>query len=267
MVLESRRIDCTKCGAPLTLRSERSKTAACDHCRALIDLTSADYAFIGAMHLGPIRHPLRVGQSGTLRGVPCTIVGHLRYTEETWFWDAYIQYDDGAFTLYVPFVPTDPKPVSSTSDVLAADGRRDPVSERGRAVLSLVEGELTWRARIGDSIDYLEGSRFCVEIGAAEFEWFTMEVLPRAVVARAFGVDSVEFDRGCYVIDEDEDEDEDEEPRASAGAHEGTIFNIAILLLFGLFFGMATCDPNDDDGLDDVYGGGHYHSSGYSGGK
>jgi hypothetical protein len=259
MALASHRIDCTRCGSPLEIRSPRSKSIACGHCHALIDLTSDAHAFLEELRADPIEHPLRVGMSGTLKGLRCTILGHVRYREESWSWDEYlvmsdeghvawIQHDDGSFKLFVPFVPSRPEPVSGASSALVADGRRDPVVERGSATLERIEGELTWRARIGDVVQYLEGRRLCVEIGATEMEWFTVESLPRGAVAKAFGLSP---------------------GSVPSLATKPAPFVIVLVVLFLCLISCCCLVPSCDDGYDDDYGygGGHFQPAGWSGGK
>lgn len=280
--MTAKSIKCTRCGAPLELKSPRAKTIVCSHCGAQLDLTTPDYAFLEELRRDPLIHPLRVGMKGTFHGVAWEVIGHIRYQEMTWWWDEYlvmasdgrtgwIQYDEGSFRWFEPFVPQHVQPVDFHSQVLVADGRQEPVQERGRGRIDRIEGELTWKARVGEQVEYLDGWRIAVEITPRELEWFYVSPLRREQIAHVFGITLHQLEQGCYVVpDETLDFHDDEESSVGVaselplGVRAG--FVALAVFAFFCFFVMDECGDDDDDYYGG-YGGGHYSSGGWSGGK
>lgn len=280
-----RTIACTACGAPLELRDARAKTVVCGHCAAQLDLASADYAVLESLRADGRVHPLRVGLSGMLRGVAWEIVAHVRYDEGTWWWDEYLllaadgrtawlQYEERAFSLWIPWVPKDPSPVDASSVALEADGERHAVTERGTATIGTIEGELTWRARVGDAMTYLDARAAGVEITSREIEWFRRQDVSTGAIAKAFGIPLPELHSRMVVPPDDEDDDDDDAddglaysgsgtPKAGAG----TWVVIALVVVGGLVLTLASEGGCDDDDDYDLGGGGHFSGGGYGGGK
>ncbi len=159
--MSARDLQCPKCGAPLKVLGPFSKTIACAYCEAQIDLTSPEFAFYGGLKQPPITAPLKVGQTGQFGGKQYVVAGHLRLAEQDWWWDEFLllaadgtsrwlQYDDGTFSFYAGVRlqhPLDPMSIGSTFHLGKVMYR---VLDRGRATVPRIEGELTWKAKVGD---------------------------------------------------------------------------------------------------------------------
>ena len=280
--MTAKSIKCTRCGAPLELKSARAKTIVCGHCGAQLDLTTPDYAFLEELRRDPLVHPLRVGMKGTFHGIVWEIIGHIRFQELTWWWDEYlvlasdgrtgwIQYDEGVFRWFEPFVPQQLEPVDFQSHWLVADGRREPVMERGRGRIDRIEGELTWKARVGEQVEYLDGHRMAIEITPRELEWFLVSPMQRPQIAHLFGITPQQLAQGCYTVPDETLEyggDDDSDHGAASGAQLPATARMAFVALGVVclicFFAIDECGDDDDYGY---YGGGHYSSGGWSGGK
>lgn len=174
----------------------KAKTVACPACGSLLDLASKNHEVLSQLEPGrfpPMGH-LCVGMRGRVDDLAIEVVGRLRFKgrsydeedgEEVWYWDEWlvlnekgvyhwIAHDEGKYTLYAPFLPEDP-PTKSTLDRprFTCDGESFRVKERDSATIIFIEGEMTWRARIGDAVQYVDaiGAN-----GALSVEWTDDEI-------------------------------------------------------------------------------------------
>lgn len=247
-----------------------------------MDLTTPAHATLGKVAEAPFVHPLSVGLSGTLRGVPCQIAGHVRYAQPDWHWDEYLlvandgqtawlEYDEG-FTLYRPFVPRTFEPITASSGYLVADGVSSRITEREHARIAYIGGELPFVPRAGDMIEYIDAHAISVEISETELEWFRVSSIAREEVAAAFSLSPQALAAKCYRLDD--------EGRVVSGGHLGqtakagvVIIGILMLMIGMCFFtvclGLCTGSSTGSSGRR-TYGsggGGHGSYGGYSGGK
>ncbi|RMG19159.1 MAG: DUF4178 domain-containing protein [Deltaproteobacteria bacterium] len=249
----AKKIACTQCGAPLEIQNPRAKTVVCAHCGAQLDLTSPDYAFLGVVQREPLLTPLKVGQSGTdTEGVTWTIIGMMRLREDSWYWDefliqatdgrtAWIQYDDGEFSIFAPKRLTEPLDPKEIQGKFFLEGRWHYVRERGQAVIDRIEGELTWKAKVGDVMNWIDAAAVGIEWTDREIEVFERRHIERSALATMFGMSVEELSEGAYTL-EDDDEDEGWAPVSSSGKQVSAVqaaVIIGFLLLFLLFLAYA----------------------------
>ena len=136
---------------------------------------------------------LCVGMRGRVEDCDIEVVGRLRFKgssydeedgEEVWYWDEWlvlnekvvplIAHDEGKYTLYTPFIPETPPPKSAlNSRRFDVDGVSYRVKERDSARIILIQGEMTWRARIGDAVNYVDASGENVSLS---IEWTEDEI-------------------------------------------------------------------------------------------
>lgn len=272
-------LTCGKCGAPIEVHAERARSVVCGSCRAQIDLSSPEHAIYGQVTARVPTHPLRVGWKGTLRGAAMEIVGYVRFVDpaEGDEWDEYllvtgegktlwIQYEERSFTIFRPFVPASCEPVSPGDAVLVVEGRRHGISDQGRARITYIEGELTWRAAVGDETAYFDSHTYAAELGKTELEWFRVERVSMGEVASAFGQSHGAIAAGAWTPSDDDDDDEDTPaPRgASSGADAGRgalLLFVLVILFIATAVALLEADDDDDDDFDGRSMGG------YSGGK
>jgi hypothetical protein len=256
-----------------------SKTIACAYCEAQIDLTSPQFAFYGGLKQPPITAPIKVGQTGAFRGKRFRVIGHLRLAEQDWWWDEYqlladdgttgwLQYDDGAFALYDGVRlqhPLDPMSIGSTFHLGKVMYR---VLDRGRATISRIEGELTWKAKVGDPMAWIDAvtpdivgdparpKRLGVEWSVHELELFGKTSVTWREVAEAFGMTLAELGAGCYRFDDDDDEDDDD--GEGIFSNKTMLIAAALLIFVVLLYAAAQFggDGDDDYGQPGVAGAG-----------
>ncbi|MEW6232623.1 MAG: DUF4178 domain-containing protein [Chloroflexota bacterium] len=207
MPLQTKMLACTSCGASLEIKNAlKAKVLVCQHCGAQLDLTDPQYAVIGRAlkDAAPPRSWLRLGMEGTLQGEKYQIIGRVRYREDPWFWDEWLlMTEEGRYkwltegeeeiTLWESFTPTEPTDPRGLEegDTIRPEGRKAQVKEVGRARIDYVEGELTWKARLGETISYLDarenGGKYSIEWSEKEIEFYKGRQLSSGEVMEAFG--------------------------------------------------------------------------------
>lgn len=201
--VRAKTLTCTSCGAPLPVRNVfKAKTVVCRNCDTQLDLSSPALEILGKL---PSRQKpqdaICLGLSGELPdGRSFEIIGRLRFSdfddEESWFWDEWLllaengeylwlQEDGKSFELQTPFMPNHPPTLDALRHdyEIPVDGTSYRVVERGRPSVSYVEGELTWRAKVGDTVDFVDargpGGGFGAEFSEDEMEFFRRQHLSR----------------------------------------------------------------------------------------
>ncbi|HLA64091.1 MAG TPA: DUF4178 domain-containing protein, partial [Rhodothermales bacterium] len=202
-------LQCPSCAGSVELHPGRgAQAAACRYCGSVIDLTTDQAAVLGQLNpkVGPTI-PIEPGMEAVLDGERHLVLGWLRYTghddEETWTWDEWqlvgdsgaVRYlshaKDEGFTLQAPVRPVAPFHYADKS--IAVPGGRAHVTERSEARITALRGELTWRPRLGHTLQVLEargpgGSRYSGEWTDGEVELSGGHVLPARAVQQAFNL-------------------------------------------------------------------------------
>ena len=210
MPIEVTRLNCPNCAAPLDLRNARSKSIVCSACGSQIDVTNqAALQKIGQVGLRPDPQvtPFQVGMQGTVAGEPHQIIGRVVYhSDEGDIWDEWLllsaagQYrwisdsKNEGMALWEPFTsatPVDPSTLRVGSSVNLR-GKSVRVRDVGSARIDYLEGELTWKAKAGDTMQFAEGDgpdeRYSVEWTQNEVEFYFGNRLNGLETAQAFGV-------------------------------------------------------------------------------
>jgi len=201
-------IKCPKCGGALELRGgSAAKTLVCDFCRSVIDLTQEQAAVVGQIkRKARPAMPIELGMEGTFDGELCQVIGWIRYEgwddEDRWRWDEWLlasskgefrwlSYDtEEGFLIQEKIAPTEPFD-PRRSVFVPTPGGRARVTERSPARIIALAGELTWQAKVGERIKYLEAvrgsARYSVEYTKDEIELLEGRALSALEVWRAFG--------------------------------------------------------------------------------
>jgi hypothetical protein len=205
-------LQCPNCGSPLELHGKgETKTLVCSSCGSILDLTEEQAAIIGQMdpEVKPAL-PIELGMEGTFQREAHQVIGWVRYEgwddEDRWQWDEWLlmsaggefrwlSYDnEEGFVFQKKIQPLSPfNPRTATS--IEVPGGAAHVTERARAKIVALAGELTWRGKVGDTITYLEAergvARYSVEYTDQEIELLSGRALSEERVWRAFGRDDL----------------------------------------------------------------------------
>lgn len=201
-------LQCPSCGGAVELHDrETAKTAVCTYCGSVLDLTPEQAAIVGQTDLTiePLR-PIHPGDRATLDGVSYEVTGWMRYQgrygTETWIWDEWMLVGDDGSVRWLSYDPEDGfllqtrQPITTPFDPDASrlqvgDGISAEVTERDEAELIALRGELTWQARVGDRIRYVEAERgdthYSVEYSREEVELSAGQLVSSKGIRHAFG--------------------------------------------------------------------------------
>lgn len=205
-------INCTSCGGSLALHGgHRVRTLTCGYCGSVMD-AHADYRVLEQFkNLKRPNSPLKIGMELTIKGVSQTVIGVIEYAmrEEgiTYSWIshqlyspthgyAWLTLEDGHFVfsyrvrdLPYPLKASHLPPRAS----IKAMGRTFLKYESGNAHIRYVEGELTWVAKVGDTVAETEAVDppfiFSYESTHSEIEYSLGEYLDPETMAAALGSD------------------------------------------------------------------------------
>lgn len=260
--MEVRQFNCPNCGASLSLLGlGRSKSIVCSYCNSQIDLTQPPYSVLGSVGArpDPVMTPFQVGMEGAVADEMHRIIGRIRYRDEEDAWDewlllsakgAYRWFSDSTdvgLVLWHPFAPSkpvDPRTIrrGATLDLGEEQAR---VRSQGTASIDYLEGELTWRARVGDTMSYAEATSdralYSVEWTDEEIEFFRGEHQDRPAIENSFGV---KYERPA-----------DRERVAAAGAGAGgyngclTPSGLVIVLVIVLVLGCLVMSAMSSPGV------------------
>ena len=200
-------INCKHCGAPISLLGgHRVKSIVCGYCGSVLHADDG-YDQVRGFIKAPRPHsPLKIGMSGKIKGVQHTIIGIVQYrTAGGYAWIeaqlfspthgyAWLEYEGGhfVFSRRVRELP-EKAPVKATKAGFKARGRNFKVYDFYTAKIAFVEGELTFIAKQGDSVEIIEGMDppylYAVEKTANEVEYILGEYLQPEEVYQAFKIE------------------------------------------------------------------------------
>ena len=148
----------------------------------------------------------KVGMQGPLDGQTFEIIGRVVYhDEEDDIWDEWLllsaagEYvwisdsDNEGMALWRGFVPSEPVEPAKIAEGMRLNLRNATVTVRdvGRANIDYLEGELTWKAKVNDKMNYAEADgasqRVSIEYTQNEIEFYYGRRLDRVATAKAFG--------------------------------------------------------------------------------
>jgi len=165
-------INCPNCSETLEIKDPaKAKMAYCKKCNATIDLltnTASPQSNHQSWPMAP-KSQLKLGLEGQIKDITYQVVGRVRYRDTRTYewWDEWLllstsgqymwlQEDDWDFTLmhkYTPNIPFDPNMVG---EYLEVDGYKLYTEDNSSATILFFEGELTWKAEVGESIRYID---------------------------------------------------------------------------------------------------------------
>ena len=165
-------VNCPQCSASIDIKDpDGARMVHCKSCNATIDLQMNQATNQGKYAPWPMsaKSQLHLGIEGSINGINYQVVGRIRYRDTRTYewWDEWLllsqngqylwlQEDDWDFTLmhkYTPKVPFDPNTVGEYMEV---DGLKLYVEDNSSATIVFFEGELTWKAEVGETINYVD---------------------------------------------------------------------------------------------------------------
>lgn len=211
-------VSCPNCGGSVELRDQKGTAmVVCQFCAAALDVAvpgAAQLLYQSEQQRLPF--PIAMGEKGRFKGVEWTVIGRVRYQEDdssgVWIWEelqlynpehgyAFLALEDGHWMFFTPLRHTlyrDPR-FLHRKQKLKVDGQMFTVFESSRAFIAYVEGELSWVARLGDKLRYMDAIRPPQMVSAEwtdnELEWSMGRYMPRQEVAAAFGKKANELPR------------------------------------------------------------------------
>jgi len=202
--------NCPYCGGTVEVKDpKKSVMIVCQHCGSGLDITVPGKAqIISKAEKRRLPFPIDIGEQGTLHGVKYTAIGRVRYEErdegEIYRWDslqlfnpdrgyAFLELEDGHWMFFTALrspVNADPR-YALPKQKIRHRGQTFKVFETGAAEITYVEGELSWVARKGDKVQYMDAIRppqmLSAEWTENELEWSLGSYVPPGEVARVFG--------------------------------------------------------------------------------
>jgi DNA-directed RNA polymerase subunit RPC12/RpoP len=264
MPLEVKQFNCPKCGSPLDIKNAaRSKTIVCPSCGSQIDLGPA-HAVLGTV--GPRPAPkltqFQIGMKGTLAGEQHEIIGRVLYRDNQGYtWDEWILLsaagdyrwlsddEDEGVVLWHIFTPTQPLDPNTVRDGQTINLTGDPVhvTEVTHATIAYMEGELIWKAKVGDTIRALDaagpqGEMFSIEWTGDQIEFYRGERMNRADAAVAFGLPAISRPTTANAADDDTAGDSTRAARVQTpigGILSIVLFIIIFCVCVGAVFGAG----------------------------
>lgn len=202
---QTRAVNCTQCGAPLDLNGgHRVRSLNCGYCGAVLD-TRDEYKVVKQfkdVQRPPM--PLPLGATGRVKGVDFTIIGVVQYADEEYErWLEYqifspshgyhwLEYADGHFVFSRRVRERPRKAGVGTKFKVGENTYKFFGSYQARVMF--VEGELTYVASVGDTVNIMEGVSppyiFATETTGTEEEYQLGEYVPHAEVVAAFKPES-----------------------------------------------------------------------------
>ncbi len=202
-----RGIQCTNCGAPLTLHGggHRIRVLTCEYCGAEMDVR-AHYAVLARFseQVAPFT-PLKLGMRGEIDNVSFIVIGMVGWVADGDRWVdsllysethgyAWMSYHQGHFVFErrVRDLPSVTLWALKAKERFRARGETFRFYERYRASIIYVAGELTWVAKVGDGAWQAEGIAppllYGTERTERESEYYLGEYFEPADVYKAFGI-------------------------------------------------------------------------------
>ncbi len=202
-------LNCPNCGSPLNIQGGAGvKTIVCNACGSVIDLTPEQAAVIGqaSKKKRPLL-PIQLGATFKLGDATYQVIGWIRYEgrddEDRWRWDEWLLASgDGEFR-WLTYDPEDgfalqkKVPLSGPVDFMRSttipvpDGGTARVTERAQARIIALDGELTWRAKVGERIRYMDAKkgeqRYSVEFTPDEVELSVGKTISEEAVWQSLG--------------------------------------------------------------------------------
>ena len=200
-------LSCPNCGGSVEIHPERgSKAVACTYCGSVLDLSTSQLDILGQMNpkVGP-RQPVKPGDEAVFFDEPHLVIGWLKYEgwddEDRWDWEEWQLVSDSGVPRYLSYsfdegwtiqTPIRPTPQVGRGGIKLKEGRAG-AKETSPARITAMQGELTWRPKLGQTLQVMEARRgdqhYSVELTADEIEVVGGPRISERELWEAFGRD------------------------------------------------------------------------------
>ncbi len=268
---------CPNCDAPLNVRdAQQARMKYCQYCGSQVDLQTSEHKILTQVNQkpSPPKSALQLGSEGNINGIIYQVVGRIRYrdTRSYSWWDEWLllsengqylwlQEDDWDFTLMHKYTPSQPVDPNTVGEYLNIDGLRLEVEDNSEASIQFFEGELTWKAEVGETINYIdawkgEDTLYSIEWTDREIMFFLGKDIYPQKIYEAFKLGTPPPE----AFEEDDDEDSPTgrfAKRLMKGPAfgQGLLFGIAMLIMAFVmgFFGITIPSGGEKPGQDKNY--------------
>ena len=200
-------LKCDKCGAPVNF-VDGAENTTCESCGAVValDQVIGEERKRNAKFRNPT--PLKLGMKARFGAVEYELIGRIVWSMveegETYLWQEfqligsdgsiyYLEMDEGQWKLsqkFVPLTPFDPKADYHAGTHVSLDSAPATVTDRAVATIKHIEGELTYKAEVGDQMQYIDAKRmntfYSVEWTEDSIEYYRGKYLSDREVYKAF---------------------------------------------------------------------------------
>ena len=205
-------IKCPGCGADLNVKNpDQAKVLYCSYCGYTVEPLTGEgkKPDPSSIRPKPSKSALSLGKTGSINDITYQVIGRIRYrdTRTKDFWDEWLllsengqylwlQEEDWEFILmhkYTPKVPFDPNTAGGEDETIEIDGYRLEIEDNSEAVIEFFEGELTWKAEVGEKIKYLDAWKdelilYSCEWTEKEITYFLGREIPAENIYTAFNL-------------------------------------------------------------------------------
>lgn len=174
--MNSKKLNCQSCGAPLEFKYRFSKMAICGYCGQSTHITGEENHEIKGEAVQPLvdyGSQFALNQIITIKGTKFEIIGRIRFTYPDGFWDEWflsnkkepdeeywLQEDEGEYILFGRNKEVKNFPNFSgtkVGDTYGTLGEKIFISEKNTAQVMGGEGELPFQVVPGEKADFIDG--------------------------------------------------------------------------------------------------------------
>ncbi|GAB4508722.1 MAG: hypothetical protein OHK0046_02040 [Anaerolineae bacterium] len=206
--VEVRKLACPNCDSPVSQFTPDAQTIVCSTCGSYVAVGAGEPSVMSnPTRIPPPSAPIEIGQMLTLDGTSYFVMGRVHYTgwdasdlSDKWSWDEWLlgsndgrllwlSYDEKGFSLFRKMRFRAPFSALTDRTLPVGEGKSAPVHERYPARIVGAEGELTWRAKAGDSLYMVEAAahnkRYSVQKTDEEMEVYEGMAVEEIDIAKA----------------------------------------------------------------------------------
>ncbi len=206
-----KRLECPKCGSPINQHMPNTQTLVCTNCGSHVAVGAGDAEILsdGGRKLPPPPVPINVGDTFKLLGDEYFAMGRVIYrgwelgdTSDYWVWNEWLlgaksgqmlwlSHDENGLALFrkIRFRSQFDAKTSRTLEI--GDGKKAFINERYPAQIVGAEGELTWRATLGEQLWVAEGAgfgkKYSIQQTESELEVHEGKAIDEAELAESMG--------------------------------------------------------------------------------